>query len=243
MHGDAPSSLLPLSDELERLLGDAAARAAPFPAAGLWEDVSGGLHPISEFRDGDHTAALDALVSGHDLTPSGETAGQYTLLDDAGGRFAIDGQTGIVRLADPSVAARDGGAVFEVRVRDGAGYESTFQLRVAAPLPEVVFSEGADPFAGFAMSGSGGGHDSDFADLANLLLAPPPPAPMQAWSEIAAALGALRTLIIPAESAPFGAALGDNVRAFPASAPDFAPLSAEDAPPAPASRQARWMHS
>ncbi|MGE0044725.1 MAG: cadherin repeat domain-containing protein [Hyphomonadaceae bacterium] len=231
-------------EPVDLAIDDAPHVLSPRAQPAFWEDVSGGLHainPLDDYNDAPFGAdALDALSLGHALTADAgleekatPRAG-HTLIDDCGRRFTIDPDTGIISLADPAVARRERGAVHAVRVRSidpfGGVYESTFHLRIAEPLPEVVLPDGADPLGLPAIE----------AAVHPLTLAPPPIAPMKAWCEISAALGAVRAKTGARESAPFGAAL-EAPLAYPSLDLAYAPLALDGPPPAPAAKNARWF--
>ncbi|MBL8549939.1 MAG: hypothetical protein JNJ73_08125 [Hyphomonadaceae bacterium] len=240
MHPEKPLSPEPLNAELE-FQDD----APPTQGAAVWEDVSGGLHWRSPFNKGRRkedrmpAEALDALSFGHSLLADSElrapAPAAHALIDDAGGRFAIDPDTGVISLADPALMRDEFGRIHKVRVRSGE-YEATFHLRVAAPLPEVVMANGADPF----------GMDPFAHDVLPVpgehmfVLAPPPPGPVKAWCELAAAAGPMAMRAPAREDAPFGAALGDDCAAYPTMRqPSQLVL---DAPILmPMSRNARWL--
>ncbi|MGE0827883.1 MAG: hypothetical protein AB7O04_00840 [Hyphomonadaceae bacterium] len=221
--------------------------------------------------------ALDAFAAGHALTlnegfgdgglgdgglgdqsfgappaRTGARAGAgHLLLDDAGGRFTIDPASGIVSLKDASARRHELGHIHSVRVRsvgpDGAAYDSTFHLRIAEPLPEVVLPNGADPlglehdpFAAFAAEPlSAALLSSEFG--APMRLAPPPMPALKAWSEIAAALGAVAARSAAQDNAPYGAALGECARAFPAVHVSALRITLDETPPSPMPRSARWL--
>ena len=71
-------------------------------------------------------------ASGSDAD-SGDTL-SYSLADDAGGRFAIDGSTGEITVADGSLLDHETAASHDVVVRvtdaDGASYDETFTIAV-----------------------------------------------------------------------------------------------------------------
>lgn len=98
-----------------------------------------------------------AYVAPHEelLTPSAAapdiaTAGFY-LLNDAGGRFVVDREMGVVSLADEALLTRERGMVHAVRLRvieqSGASYELDMQLRVTGRVPQMI---GAEEFAAIA---------------------------------------------------------------------------------------------
>jgi hypothetical protein len=80
---------------------------------------------------------LRALSADGDLTP---TAVSYTLLDDAAGRFAIDAQSGVLRLARSILYEPDLGHAVTVQARsaDGSVAQARFDIAVidvpAAPV-------------------------------------------------------------------------------------------------------------
>jgi hypothetical protein len=240
MHPEKPLLPEPLGAELDLWSGD----APRSQGATVWEDVSGGLHWRSPFNKGRRAEdrlspeALEAFSFGHSLLADGELPAidpplaAHVLIDDAGGRFAIDPETGVISLADPGLARSEFGRVHRVRVRSldlvGGAYEATFHLRVASPLPEAVMPDGADPFA-------------PSSDPHFFALAPPPAAPMRAWREIAAAAGVVNKRSAAREDAPFGAALGEDYAAYPSLRPAPAPLSLETPLPAPAPHSALWL--
>lgn len=76
--------------------------------------------------------------------PEFETPGFY-LLNDAGGRFTVDRDLGVVSLRDEALLANEHGAVHDVRLRvvenSGASYELAMQLRVTGLVPQMVGKE------------------------------------------------------------------------------------------------------
>ncbi|MBI1186390.1 MAG: hypothetical protein GC206_03535 [Alphaproteobacteria bacterium] len=197
--------------------------------AAAWEDVSGGLHqsrphPAHAAHPAD---PFDAFASGHDLTgdfadtPCSDDV--YALLDDAGGRFRIDPDSGVVRLSDALLLREEYGRVHSVRIRAPGGYEAAFDLRIAAPLPEAVDANGEALFAG-----------------PDALTEPAPVSPAYDWSTIAAALGALRARTAPSAHAPFGAALVVAPETLAALDGAPAPLSLDAPLPSLAGEDAIW---
>jgi hypothetical protein len=82
-------------------------------------------------------------VGGAALAP---TAG-FFLIDDAGGRFQIDREMGVVSLKDESLLERERFAIHVARVRvvesTGESYEMELKLRLTGIVPEMVGAENA----------------------------------------------------------------------------------------------------
>ena len=116
-------------------------------------------------------------------TPSQEEPGFY-LVDDAGGRFIVDRQWGIVSVANDDVLAREPGAVHGVMLRviepSGARYELPMQLRLTGRVPQMV---GAEEFAMLASMADGLAEQIASGDTQ----AKPAPLPTIAWSQFSAA--------------------------------------------------------
>ncbi|MGQ0531264.1 MAG: hypothetical protein ACT4OF_01060 [Caulobacteraceae bacterium] len=97
-----------------------------------------------------HLAPPEELLTASAAAPDIATAGFY-LLDDAGGRFVVDRDMGVVSLADDTLLERERGAVHAVRMRvieqSGATYELDMQLRITGRVPQMV---GAEEFAAIA---------------------------------------------------------------------------------------------
>lgn len=91
-----------------------------------------------------------AIVSAMALAAPPEAPGFY-LLDDAGGRFVVDREMGVVSLADESLLETECGAIHGVRLKvvepSGASYELPMQLRLTGRVPQMV---GAEEFAALA---------------------------------------------------------------------------------------------
>jgi hypothetical protein len=112
------------------------------------------LHPLAElslpskpdsfWRDVNGGSPLEAPV---------REAPAYVLIDNAGGRFAIDGATGMITLANPERGEAELGCVHPVRIRIHdpliGDYEALFHLRIDALLPTPVLADGTDPLAPF----------------------------------------------------------------------------------------------
>jgi hypothetical protein len=92
----------------------------------------------------------DALLTASAAAPEFADPGFY-LLDDAGGRFVVDRDIGVVTLADETLLQRERGAVHAIRMRviepSGATYELDMQLRITGRVPQMV---GAEEFATIA---------------------------------------------------------------------------------------------
>lgn len=73
----------------------------------------------------------------------------FYLIDDAGGRFSVDRDMGVVSVKDEAVLAREHGAVHTVKLRvvhaSGEAFEQELQLRVTGMVPHMVGAE--DMFA------------------------------------------------------------------------------------------------
>ena len=92
-------------------------------------------------------AAIEYALALCTPTPAASEPGFY-LLDDAGGRFAIDRDFGVVSLKDESVLEREPGAVHGVRLHviepSGASYELAIKLRLTGRIPQMVGGEDND---------------------------------------------------------------------------------------------------
>lgn len=113
----------------------------------------------------------------------------FSLLDDSGGRFSIDRDTGVISVLDRELLATERHARHDVRVRvveaAGASYELRLTLRMTGPVPQVLGFEENDALAAMAR---------DLVEPAGeMSLAPPQP---QHWPRLVADA---------AEAAPFGA--------------------------------------
>src|ERR1700704_5503108 len=76
-----------------------------------------------------HAAASPFSLTGDETSDPG-----FYLLDDAGGRFTIDRDTGIVTLVHDHVLQLESGAIHPVKLKvieqSGASYELNFRLRI-----------------------------------------------------------------------------------------------------------------
>lgn len=105
------------------------------------------------------SARFDSIVVDSTNAPSAEAingalaavAGGFELLDNAGGRFTIDPQLGIVSLASDAILTRDAGQTHSVRMRvtepSGARYELDMALKITGRVPQMI---GAEDFGAIA---------------------------------------------------------------------------------------------
>lgn len=174
-------------------------------------------------------AALDhafSLVAPAAAAPDFATPGFY-LIDDAGGRFSVDRDFGVITLRDEAILARELGAVHAVRLKvveqSGASYEMDMQLRITGRVPQMVGAEDLAALAGVAP--------------APAVAAPPTPQPpATTWSRYAVAADA-RAAPLGSETAAFGALLSIEL---PPRSGVTAMLTLNEPPPAPAARDADW---
>jgi hypothetical protein len=120
----------------------------------------------------------------------------FYLADDAGGRFVVDREFGVVSLRDEGLLAVERGQVHGVRLRvvesTGDSYLLDLKLRVTGMVPQMV---GAEDFS----FGEGGA------------IAPPAPPPV-AWTAFTAVRG-LQSKCALATRGPYGALLGVDLPA------------------------------
>lgn len=78
----------------------------------------------------------------------------FSLLDDAGGRFAIDRDTGIITLLDGELLTTEANTLHPVHVRvvepSGSTYELRFKLRMTGLIPQIAGAEEFDALAHLA---------------------------------------------------------------------------------------------
>jgi hypothetical protein len=93
-----------------------------------------------------HEDMLTASAAAPDIVQPG-----FSLLDDAGGRFVVDRDMGVVTFADETQLNSERGDVHAVRLRvvepSGSTYELDMQLRITGRVPQMV---GAEEFAAIA---------------------------------------------------------------------------------------------
>lgn len=89
----------------------------------------------------DFAQDFDAIEIAHAST--GEPG--FYLADDAGGRFVVDRQFGVVSLRDEALLASERGAVHSVKLRvveaTGESYELEMKLRLTGLVPQMVGAE------------------------------------------------------------------------------------------------------
>jgi hypothetical protein len=145
-----------------------------------------------------------------------ETQPGFYLRDDAGGRFIIDRNTGVIMLKDESLLERERNSVHTATLcvvePSGAAHDLDIKLRLTGPVPHVVGAE--DLFE-------------------NSATAPP----RIAWSRYAAVAGLYAPPPLNSEGAPYGSLLAT---ALPAVATGFAGLILIETIPEPAPKSAHW---
>lgn len=178
--------------------------------------------------------SFDSIELNAARAPGAPTEPGFYLRDDAGGRFQVDRDTGVISVADPALLGREANAIHRARLlvveRSGQSYELDMSLRLTSAVPQLV-----------------GAEDMDFADFVparprrRIALAATPTetisAPVAPWSAFAAA----HALVTPAplggeENAPFGALIA----ASPLPAGDAALDLAIEPPPPPSAADANW---
>lgn len=69
----------------------------------------------------------------------------FYLVDDAGGRFAIDRDMGVITLKDEALLARERGSVHAARLKviepSGESYEMYLKLRITGRVPQMIGAE------------------------------------------------------------------------------------------------------
>ncbi|MGD9980535.1 MAG: hypothetical protein AB7H66_10495 [Hyphomonadaceae bacterium] len=97
-----------------------------------------------------HVAPQDELLTASAAAPEFAQPGFY-LLEDAGGRFIVDRDLGVVTLADETLLQRERNAVHGVTLRvvepSGDSYQLDMQLRITGRVPQMV---GGEDFAAIA---------------------------------------------------------------------------------------------
>lgn len=117
----------------------------------------------------------------------------FALVDDAGGRFTVDPEFGVISLADDAWLEREAGSVHAVTLRvvepTGAQYDQRLKLRLTGRVPQV---DGSNELAALV------GMTGDAAPT-------PKPLPAAAWAQFAAPHGVRRKCPLCGEAAPYGA--------------------------------------
>lgn len=189
------------------------------------------LDPFAQKFDSieiDHAPSLAAIESAFAAiapTAAAPEHGQsgYFLLDDAGGRFIVDREMGVVMLRDETLLTREHDAVCPARLRvvepSGVSYDLDLQLRITGRVPQVVGSE-------------------DFG-LGGEIVTPTAPAmaapPSVVWTKFAPALGAQTKPVFSTVGA-YGSLLGVTLPAVKVTAN----VALNDTIPAPAPAHAAW---
>lgn len=149
---------------------------------------------------------------------SGDAPGFY-LLDDAGGRFSIDRDWGVISLKDEAVLETERDSVHAARIRvieqSGEIYELDLKLRLTGPVPQLVPEAESEEAV-----------DEDEANP-----------PLIHWTRYVALAGLYKPASLGNESAPYGAMLAVHI---PRVAAGFAGLTIIESLPAPAPRNAIW---
>lgn len=183
------------------------------------------------------SARFDSIVVKSTNAPSVEaidsalaavTAGGFELLDNAGGRFAIDPQLGIISVANDAVLARDAGQIHSVRMRvtepSGARYEMDMALKITGRVPQMI---GAEDFGAIATLAA----DVAPAPPVEVTL-PPTPFVRYAATQLSGAAAKLGS-----ERAVYGTLLGADLSRSTGARIE---LRLRDTPPAPARANAAW---
>lgn len=153
----------------------------------------------------------------------------FYLLNDAGGRFIIDRDLGIVSLRDAALLASEQGAIHDVRMRvverSGESYELDLQLRVTGLVPQMV---GAEEFTFSATPRP-----------APAITPPATPRPQIAWASFSATHdgGGAPTTLSCCGAAPYGALLSAPT---PSVATSSATLTLGQTPLPPSGKSTIW---
>lgn len=181
------------------------------------------LDPFAQHFDALTPTPLSGAVFEHDIgLPDVAADGPgFTLIDDAGGRFAIERETGIISLAHDDILEREHGAVFGVRVHvqepSGETYELHLRLRIDGRVPQIAENEAAPALA---IAPTPQAHAVE----------PKPRGPALDWNVFSAGAHQARAPL-GLEDEPFGALIPNVLRAAYAGA--LSPLDAKVPGPAP----------
>ncbi|MBI3439236.1 MAG: hypothetical protein HY054_11420 [Proteobacteria bacterium] len=154
-----------------------------------------------------------------------EAPGFY-LLDDAGGRFVIDRDWGMISLSDDAILERERGAIHVARLRvieqSGERYEIDLKLRLTGRVPQLVAQEET-------MTEVSAVAECDDEEVMNI--------PRIHWTRYVALAGLYTPAALADEDAPFGSMLAVHLPNVPAG---FAGLTLIEAIPQPSPRGAIW---
>lgn len=166
-----------------------------------------------------------AVAAPSAAAPDFATPGFY-LLDDAGGRFVVDRDFGVVSLKDDALLERELGVVHGVKLKvieqSGASYDLDMQLCITGQVPQMVGTE-----------------DFGFAAPAPRPAVAAAPRAQIAWSSFAAAqdAGGAAKSLSQCGAAPYGALM---CTALPPVRVQDAHLILSAELPAPSDKNAVW---
>jgi hypothetical protein len=170
----------------------------------------------------DHALSFAAPTA---AAPDLANAGFY-LIDDAGGRFTVDRDFGVVSLKDESLLTRERNTVYAVKLRvvesSGSSYDLDLQLRLTGHVPQVV---GAEEFGAIAA-----------LTTTPIPHMPAPTGPRVTWNEFAPSRGAQSKPALPKYGA-YGELLHTQLPIVTVSAPV---LNISDVLPEPYAATAAW---
>jgi hypothetical protein len=169
--------------------------------------------------------AIDRALAFCGPPPEASDAPGFHLLDDAGGRFVIDRDWGVISLKDESVLEKEHGAIHVARLRvieqSGESYDLDLRLCLNGPVPQLV----SDPRLDEELDGT---HWEDADDL---------PVPRIHWTRYVAVAGLYTPASLADDDAPFGSLLTIHT---PCVAAGFAGLTLIEPLPPPAAQSALW---
>ena len=161
--------------------------------------------------------AIDHALAFCGPPPEALDAPGFYLLNDAGGRFVVDRDWGVISLRDETVLEKEHGAIHVARLRvveqSGETYELDLKLRMSGRVPQLVSEDEFD-------------EESEEVNV-----------PRIHWTRYVAVAGLYTPASLPDKDAPYGSLLTVHT---PSVTAGFAGLTLiEDLPP-PASRNAVW---
>jgi hypothetical protein len=155
-------------------------------------------------------------------------AGGFELLDDAGGRFAVDPQLGVISVVSDAILTRDAGQTHTVRLRtteaSGACYDLDIPLKITGRVPQML---GVEDFGALASLAA----DVAPAPVVKVELPPTP------FTRYAAMQGMGVSSPLGSERAPYGALLSVDLSRSIAAGTE---LRLRDALPAPSRADTHW---